>query len=260
MAASGPPRAAGSARTGENSIPTRAASISRRARLDRVTPDIVAAEVAEAFASAVRHAADGRATISLCGPRRVGRQPGVPATSRGTHCRGRSSTSSSPTSASSRPTIQTRTRGPYARAGWTTRSPSVRCSTRCPLPASASTTPRGWRQPQLCAVAGTPPHLDLVVLGVGPDGHVASLFPGPARLARVPDWVIAVHDAPKPPPDRLSLGLAALTGCARDLVCRLRRREGRSDCGGPRRAALAAACRCRRAQRPARAVVSRSRR
>jgi 6-phosphogluconolactonase len=62
----------------------------------------------------------------------------------------------------------------------------------------------------LCEVAGTPPHLDLVVLGVGPDGHVASLFPGLPGWRESSDWVLAVHGAPKPPPDRLSLGLATL--------------------------------------------------
>jgi 6-phosphogluconolactonase len=61
----------------------------------------------------------------------------------------------------------------------------------------------------LIGVAGTPPRLDLVMLGVGPDGHVASLFPGQPWRDN-PDWVIAVHDAPKPPPERLSLGFQTL--------------------------------------------------
>lgn len=63
----------------------------------------------------------------------------------------------------------------------------------------------------LCDVAGTPPRLDLVLLGVGPDGHVASLFPGSTAWRESSAWVLAVHDAPKPPPDRLSLGLATLS-------------------------------------------------
>lgn len=57
---------------------------------------------------------------------------------------------------------------------------------------------------------------DLVVHGVGEDGHTASLFP---QCVLDPDAVaVAVRDAPKPPPERVSLGLHALRNTRSALV------------------------------------------
>jgi 6-phosphogluconolactonase len=63
-----------------------------------------------------------------------------------------------------------------------------------------------------------PPRLDLVWIGVGPDGHCLSLFPGFPEVEVRDRLVVPVHGAPKPPPDRVSLTLAALTGTDRLLV------------------------------------------
>jgi len=62
---------------------------------------------------------------------------------------------------------------------------------------------------------GPVPAFDLLLLGVGPDGHTASLFP---ELAGVHDErpVVAVRGAPKPPSTRISLGFSALNA-ARDV-------------------------------------------
>jgi 6-phosphogluconolactonase len=65
------------------------------------------------------------------------------------------------------------------------------------------------------AAAATPedhaatPSFDLLLLGVGPDGHVASLFPEAPALYDDRS-VIPVRGAPKPPPTRLSLSLATI--------------------------------------------------
>jgi 6-phosphogluconolactonase len=62
---------------------------------------------------------------------------------------------------------------------------------------------------------GPVPSFDVLLLGIGPDAHVASLFPGlPALYDERP--VVAVRGAPKPPPVRLSLTLPAIR-CARDV-------------------------------------------
>ncbi len=55
--------------------------------------------------------------------------------------------------------------------------------------------------------AGSFPVLDLVLLGLGEDGHVASLFPGDVRTASDTVSVfLAVKNSPKPPPQRVTLG------------------------------------------------------
>lgn len=51
---------------------------------------------------------------------------------------------------------------------------------------------------------------DVVMLGIGPDGHVASLFPGFAQLAVVDEIAVGVTGSPKPPPERITLTLPAL--------------------------------------------------
>lgn len=62
---------------------------------------------------------------------------------------------------------------------------------------------------------GPVPSFDVLLLGIGTDGHVASLFPGlPALYDERP--VVAVRGAPKPPPTRLTLTLPAIQ-CAREV-------------------------------------------
>jgi 6-phosphogluconolactonase len=54
------------------------------------------------------------------------------------------------------------------------------------------------------------PNFDVVLLGVGPDGHCASLFPGHPGVNEQDAAVIAVRNSPKPPPVRLSMTFRAL--------------------------------------------------
>lgn len=59
------------------------------------------------------------------------------------------------------------------------------------------------------AQPGTGDEFEVVMLGVGPDGHVASLFPGHPALD-TEAIVVGVTDSPKPPPQRVTLTLPAL--------------------------------------------------
>ena len=81
---------------------------------------------------------------------------------------------------------------------------------------------------ELKSIAGDPPHVDLAIVGVGDDGHVASIFPGRSgaradssadtRTAKAEQPVIAVYDSPKPPARRLTLTLSVLANAGLVII------------------------------------------
>ena len=86
-----------------------------------------------------------------------------------------------------------------------------------------------WYAGQLAAAAPEGrelPRIDVLMLGMGPEGHVASIFPdSPAVSDERP--VVAVRDCPKPPPTRVSLGFPAIN--AAEEVWLLVSGEGKAD-------------------------------
>ena len=63
---------------------------------------------------------------------------------------------------------------------------------------------------KLTRALGPRPALDLIHLGMGGDGHVCSLFAGHPAFEEKHKSVVFVADAPKPPPDRVSLSMVSL--------------------------------------------------
>ncbi|KIM84584.1 hypothetical protein PILCRDRAFT_6212 [Piloderma croceum F 1598] len=60
------------------------------------------------------------------------------------------------------------------------------------------------------------PVFDLILLGIGEDGHTCSLFPGPdSAISEGAGWVAYVQNSPKPPPNRITLTYAVLNHAAR---------------------------------------------
>ncbi|KXZ55367.1 hypothetical protein GPECTOR_3g496 [Gonium pectorale] len=62
------------------------------------------------------------------------------------------------------------------------------------------------------ATEGGLPVFDLILLGVGPDGHVASLFPNRAETSApaAGRWVLPVRNSPKPPPERITFTMPVI--------------------------------------------------
>ena len=71
------------------------------------------------------------------------------------------------------------------------------------------------------------PVLDCILLGTGPDGHIASLFPNSAQLAAKEGWILGIDNSPKPPKERITFTLPAVNAAKACifLVCG----EGKAD-------------------------------
>ena len=82
---------------------------------------------------------------------------------------------------------------------------------------------------------GRLPRLDIVLLGVGPDAHIASLFPEQAGIREKELTVVGVRNSPKPPPEQGFPHAAGNQHRSRSLDGGGRRRQSRRGGAGPGR-------------------------
>ncbi|KAF0907222.1 hypothetical protein E2562_015729 [Oryza meyeriana var. granulata] len=62
------------------------------------------------------------------------------------------------------------------------------------------------------------PKFDLILLGMGSDGHVASLFPNHPALELKDDWVTYITDSPQPPPERITFTLPVINSASNIVI------------------------------------------
>ena len=65
------------------------------------------------------------------------------------------------------------------------------------------------------------PVFDLILLGIGPDGHIASLFPNRSQTASTEGWVLSVEDSPKPPPQRITFSMPVINAAKQVAIVAL---------------------------------------
>lgn len=65
---------------------------------------------------------------------------------------------------------------------------------------------------------GDEPLFDVTLLGMGPEGHMNSIFPHTPAVAETERLAVGVHDCPKPPPERLTFTLPAVRRSRHVLV------------------------------------------